>query len=82
MGFRLIIFCVVNCGMILIVFQSDLQFLPSSKRDRQHQWLKIQTPIAPIVHPKLNTGKEPFKCGMRPSSPCFDAARSAECAPI
>jgi hypothetical protein len=24
----------------------------------------IQTPNAPIVHPKLNTGKEPFKCGM------------------
>jgi hypothetical protein len=23
-----------------------------------------QTPIAPIVHPKMNTGKEPFKCGM------------------
>jgi len=21
--------------------------------------------IAPIVHPKLNTAKEPFKCGMR-----------------
>jgi hypothetical protein len=41
----------------------------------------------PIVHPKLNTGKEPFKCGMLPSSlpsslrydaaSCFDAARSA-----
>jgi hypothetical protein len=24
-----------------------------------------QTPIAPIVHPKLNTGKERFQCGMR-----------------
>ena len=45
---------------------------------------------APIVHPKMNTGKEPFKCGMRPSSlpsslrydaaSCFDAAK--ECAPI
>jgi hypothetical protein len=22
------------------------------------------TPIAPIVHPKMNSGKEPFKCGM------------------
>jgi hypothetical protein len=21
-------------------------------------------PIAPIVHPKMKTGKEPFKCGM------------------
>jgi hypothetical protein len=45
-------------------------------------------PSAPIVHPKMKTGKEPFKCGMRPSSlpsslrydaaSCFDAARSAE----
>jgi predicted small lipoprotein YifL len=26
--------------------------------------VKIQTPIAPIVHPKMNSGKEPFKCGM------------------
>jgi len=25
---------------------------------------EIQTPIATIVHPKMNTGKEPFKCGM------------------
>jgi len=25
---------------------------------------EIQTPIAPIVHSKMNTGKEPFKCGM------------------
>ena len=23
-----------------------------------------QTPNAPIVHPKMNSGKEPFKCGM------------------
>src|SRR5208282_3746147 len=23
-----------------------------------HPWLKIQTPIAPIVHSKMNTGKE------------------------
>jgi hypothetical protein len=22
-------------------------------------------PFAPIVHPKMNTGKEPFQCGMR-----------------
>jgi hypothetical protein len=28
-----------------------------SLRDRQ-------PPNAPLVHPKLNTGKEPFKCGM------------------
>jgi hypothetical protein len=45
-----------------------------------------------VVHPKMNTGKEPFKCGMRPSSlpsslrydaaSCFDAARRAESAPI
>jgi hypothetical protein len=58
-----------------------------------------QTPIAPIVHTKMKTGKEPFQCGMRnaecgmrpsslPSSmrydaaSCFDAARSAESAPI
>ena len=26
--------------------------------------VEIQTPIAPIVHPKMNTGKELFKCGM------------------
>jgi hypothetical protein len=48
--------------------------------------------FVPRVHPKMNTGKEPVKCGMRPSSlpsslrydaaSCFDAARSAECAPI
>ena len=25
---------------------------------------RIQTPITPIVHPKMNSGKEPFKCGM------------------
>jgi hypothetical protein len=25
---------------------------------RVHPWLKIQTPIAPIVHPKMNSGKE------------------------
>jgi hypothetical protein len=24
----------------------------------------IQTPIVPIVHSKMNIGKEPFKCGM------------------
>jgi hypothetical protein len=28
-----------------------------------------QTPIAAIVHPKLNTGKEPFKCGMASARP-------------
>ena len=50
------------------------------------------TPFPPIVHPKMNTGKETFQCGMRPSSlpsslryaaaSCFDAARRAalECA--
>ncbi len=27
-----------------------------------------QPPIAPIVQPKMKTGKERFKCGMRPSS--------------
>jgi hypothetical protein len=26
--------------------------------------IDFQTPIAPNVHPKLNTGKEPFQCGM------------------
>jgi len=46
----------------------------------------------PFVHLKMNSGKEPFKCGMHPSSllsslrynaaSCFDAARSAECGPL
>jgi hypothetical protein len=35
---------------------------------RVHPWLKIQTPIAPIVHPKMNTGKE-----FRPPSADFGA---------
>ena len=46
-------------------------------------------PVKPFVFdPKMNTRKEPFKCGVRPSSlpsslrydaaSCFDAARSAE----
>jgi hypothetical protein len=43
-------------------------------------WPEIQTPIAPIVHPKMNTGKEPFKCGTG-SAPQFDfRQRQASCA--
>jgi hypothetical protein len=48
-----------------------LETFPSAFRDDSEQ-PGIQTPLAPIVHPKLNTGKELFKCGMG----------SAECAPI
>jgi len=39
---------------------------------RVHPWLKIQTPIAPIVHPKMNSGKEfpsVLPCGTRPVAP-------------
>jgi hypothetical protein len=35
---------------------------------------KIQPPIASIVHPKMNIGKEPFKCGMRRRVAAFDSA--------
>jgi hypothetical protein len=40
-----------------------------------------QTPNAPIVHPKLNTGKEPLKCGMESApvfAPVFTALRRGE----
>ena len=43
-----------------------------------HPWLKIQTPIAPIVHPKLNTGKEFPSAGIRLLIYCREKAQEAQ----
>jgi hypothetical protein len=37
-----------------------------------------QTPNAPIIHRKMNTGKEPFKCEME-SAPVFAPVFTSAC---
>ena len=57
--------CFLGCGVVLASHSSRARCSGVISLLFDTVMQRIQTPIAPIVHPKLNTGKEPFKCGIQ-----------------